>query len=142
MAHDQSLLEFNCAQFFILAKEGEGVGYKVEPSSFVSTVVGVYDKAAASVQDIPQLEKFVMEGVFWSDTPMLQTIAGHEGVTPECRDKVNAALLETLPPMDDYLKLYDAYQPSVVLDVAALVSFICVSLCATFAVLYCSKFRR
>ena len=29
-----------------------------------------------------------------------------------------------------------------VLDVAALVSFICVSLCATFAVLYCSKFRR
>ena len=64
----------------LVARDGEGIVYRIDPNAFVAAVLGVYDKAAASVQDIPQLEKFVMEGVFWSDTPMLQTIASHEGV--------------------------------------------------------------
>ena len=74
------------------------------------------------MQDIPQLEKFVMEGVFWSDTPMLQTIATHEGTTPEHRATVHAALLETLPPMAAYLQLYEVYAGSISLDVAAFIA--------------------
>ena len=29
--------------------------------------------------------QFVMEGLFWSDTPVLKTISTHEGETPELR---------------------------------------------------------
>ena len=44
----------------------------------MDTVLSVFDKGANSVQDIPQLEKFVMEDLFWSHTPMLQTVSTHE----------------------------------------------------------------
>ena len=37
------------------AKDGECVGYRVEPSDFVTAVLGVFDKGSASVQDIPQV---------------------------------------------------------------------------------------
>jgi hypothetical protein len=45
----------------VVARDGEGIAYRVDPQSFVATTLGVFDKGAASVQDIPQLEKFVME---------------------------------------------------------------------------------
>ena len=102
----------------LVAKDGEGIVYRIEPSAFVAGVLAVYDKAAASVQDIPQLEKFVMENVFWSDTPMLQTIATHEGVAPDCRAGIVAALETVLPPTEAYKALYDKYLPSVAMDVA------------------------
>ena len=75
----------------------------------MDTVLAVFDKGANSVQDIPQLEKFVMEDLFWSHTPMLQTISAHEGVTPGCRARIKAALEQALPPMQAYLEQYATY---------------------------------
>lgn len=45
----------------LVVKDGEGIIYRIPPAAFVASVLSVYDKGAASVQDIPQLEKFVME---------------------------------------------------------------------------------
>ena len=59
------------------------------------------------MQGIPQLEKFVMEGLFWSDTPMLQTIPTHEGLTLDLRERLTSLLETALPPMDAYLALYE-----------------------------------
>ena len=59
-----------------------------------------------------------MEGVFWSDTPMLQTISHHEGVAPLCRSKFHEAILSALPPMAEYLALYAKYDAVVQMDVA------------------------
>ena len=101
----------------IVAKDGEGILYRISPDDFVEGVLAAYDKAAASVQDIPQLEKFIMEGVFWSDTPMLQTIATHEGVTPACREALRAALMKTLPAADQYLGLYKPYEEAVMMSI-------------------------
>ena len=101
----------------IVAKDGEGIGFRIAPEDFVDGVLAAFDKAAASVQDIPQLEKFVMEGVFWSDTPMLQTISTYEGVAPSCRATFKEALLKTLPPMEAYLELYKPYEDAVMLSV-------------------------
>ena len=101
----------------LVAVDGEGIVYRTEPEAFVRAVLERYDKASASVQDLPQLEKFVMEGLFWSDTPMLQTIATHEGVTPECRASFHEALLSALPPMHAYVKLYERYASVVQMSV-------------------------
>ena len=103
----------------MVAKDAEGIEYRMEPSAYVAAVLAVYDRAAASVQDIPQLEKFVMEDLFWSDTPMLQTISTHEGVPPVARARFQAALEAAVPPMLAYLDLYAPYLPVVQLDVAA-----------------------
>ena len=101
----------------IIAKDGEGIGWKVEPSAFVELALEVFALAAASVQDIPQLEKFIMEGVFFSEIAMLQTISTHEGVAPECKARFHSALLATLPPTETYLALYHKYSESVVMNV-------------------------
>lgn len=97
----------------LVARDGEGIAYRIEPSAFVEGALGVFDVALASVQTIPQLEKHVMEGLFWSDTPVLQTVAAHEGVPPACRQRFHEALLATLPPMEAYLRLYDGYLETV-----------------------------
>ena len=68
------------------------------------------------MQDIPQLEKFIMDGLFWSDMPVLQTINPHEGLCPALREKVVEMLTAALPPMDAYLALYDTYLPIVQMD--------------------------
>ena len=73
------------------------------------------DKVMRNVVDIPQLEKFVMEGLFWSDTPVLQTISAHKGCVPECFDKIKAALERAMPCSEEYLRLYDAYLETVTL---------------------------
>jgi len=133
----------------LVVRDGDCITYRVPPSAFTDVVVSVYDRAAASVQDIPQLEKFVMEGLFWSDTPMLQTIASHEGVVraanahlgmgctcaprravtrgvlpqvPACRTKFSAALAAALPPAHDYCALYERFESVVKLDVAEFIA--------------------
>ena len=103
----------------LLVKEGEGVVYRVAPQACMDAALSVFDKGAASVQDIPQLEKYVMEQLFWSHTPMLQTISAHEGVAPTCRERVRAVLAAALPPMAEYLALYTRYDEMVTLDVEA-----------------------
>ena len=60
----------------------EGIFYRVPPSAFRDVVLSVYERGAASVQGLPQIEKFVMEGLFWSDTPVLQTIVVGLGSEP------------------------------------------------------------
>ena len=103
----------------LMVKDGEGIDYRISPHAFVESVLSVYDRAAASVQDIPQLEKFVMEDLFWSDTPMLQTISIHEGVAVACRERFHSALAEAVPPVEEYLALYAPYLDVVKMDVAA-----------------------
>ena len=101
------------------ATDGEGIAYNKAAEELCDVVLAVFDKAAAAIQDIPQIEKFIMEDLFWSDTPMLQTISAHEGTSVECRERFHAALLKTVPPMKSYLRLYDKYLDVVRMDVAA-----------------------
>lgn len=46
---------------------------------------------------------FPPQDLFWSDTPMLQTISIHEGVTPLYRDQVKAAIEDAVPAVEAYL---------------------------------------
>ena len=105
---------FQCK--LVAKPDGGGVEYDTAPQAFVDAAVAAFAKASACVQDIPQLEKFVMEGLFWSDTPMLQTIATHEGITPMLKEQVSSMLHAALPAMDAYLALYEPYNATVTLD--------------------------
>eukprot|EP00966_Prymnesium_polylepis_P297171 6866010-Prymnesium_polylepis.2 len=59
----------------------------------------------------------VMEDLFWTDTPMLQTISRGEGLPIEQRERFNAVLQTALPPMDEYLALYEVYTEEVQLNI-------------------------
>jgi dynein heavy chain, axonemal len=100
----------------LLVKDGEGVSYSIQPQAFIDTMLEAYDKAVGSVQDLPQLEKLVMESLFWSHTPMLQTISRGEGLALTERERFNEVLQKALPPMAEYLALYDKYNDSVRLN--------------------------
>ena len=100
----------------LLVKDGEGVSYSIQPQAFIDAMLEAYDKAVGSVQDLPQLEKLVMEGLFWSHTPMLQTISRAEGLALTERERFNEVLQKALPPMAEYLALYDKYNDSVRLN--------------------------
>ena len=101
----------------IIPKDGEGISWKIDPAAFVEQVLAAFDAGAASVQDIPQIEKAIMEGVFFSEILMLVTISAHEGVAPKCKAAIHAALLATLPPTEAYLALYAPYVEWVTMNV-------------------------
>ena len=111
-------------ELFVQEPDEEGGGaacaaYRIAPQAYTDMVLSVFDKGANSVQDIAQLEKFVMEDLFWSHTPMLQTVSAHEGLTPALRGRIKAALEQALPCMQAYLEQYAAYDAMFALDVDA-----------------------
>ena len=91
----------------LVADPALGVVFGTPPERCVEAAIAAFDRAAAGVADLPQLEKFIMEGLFWSDTPFLQTISAHEGLAVQLRERLSAALHATLPPMAAYLALYE-----------------------------------
>ena len=101
---------------------GEGIQYNTPPRAFIDAAIASFSTASGVVQDIPQLEKFVMEGLFWSSTPVLQTISAHEGLAKELLEALTKILESVLPCMDEYLALYEPYNEAVMLDVEKFVA--------------------
>ena len=110
---------FSCK---LVAKQDEGIQYNTPPRAFIDAAIASFSTASGVVQDIPQLEKFVMEGLFWSSTPVLQTISAHEGLAKELLEALTKILESVLPCMDEYLALYEPYNEAVMLDLEKFVA--------------------
>jgi len=57
-------------------------------------VLGVYQRGVGAALGIAHVERFVMEDLFWSDTPMLQTLHPAEGLAPELQVRAIVIILK------------------------------------------------
>ena len=102
-----------------LAVGEDGAFFRVPPAMCKDAVLSVYARGVEATLGIPQIERQVMESLFWSDTPMLQTLSRGEGFVAEQQARLSDAVEKALPPAAEYLATFAQYRDYLILDEAA-----------------------
>ena len=66
----------------------DGVGYSTPLSKFEPALIGLFDKAIGSTQHVPQLERYVLEELFWRETALLESVGANEPYVCQLREKI------------------------------------------------------
>ena len=97
--------------------ESNGVTYSTNPLSFEPSVIGYFDKGIQATKNVPQLEKMVMEKLFWSGTPLLETVGENEIDVVAMRESIRKAIRKAVIPLLAYAKEYEQFLELFNLDV-------------------------
>ena len=58
-----------------------------------------------------------MEDIFWSGTPLLESVGEHEPPVEELRDTITHAIRHSLIPMKAYAEAYETYLELINIDI-------------------------
>lgn len=100
-----------------LTMEKSGVQYNTDLKSFGRVVVTLFDKGITCTKNVPQLEKMVIEGLFWSGTPLLESVGENEPEVVKLRETVRHAIKQSLIPLRAYSRQYEKYLELYNLDI-------------------------
>ncbi|XP_050390512.1 dynein axonemal heavy chain 1 [Patella vulgata] len=100
-----------------LTMDTQGVHYSTNLNSFEITLVSLFDKGIHSTQNVPQLEKYILEDIFWSGTPLLESVGEHEPPIEILRDTVRSSIRQALIPMKAYAREYEKYLELMNMDI-------------------------
>ncbi|XP_078000357.1 dynein axonemal heavy chain 1-like isoform X2 [Glandiceps talaboti] len=100
-----------------LVLDKEGSHYSTHLNNFESVLIGLFDSAIGKTQSVPQLEKFVLEDIFWADTPLLESVGEHEPPVEELRETIRNAIKKSLNPMKAYARAYEMHLELMNLDI-------------------------
>lgn len=102
-----------------LVIDQDGVHFSTNVSSFEQVCINLFDKGISSTQSVPQLEKYVMEDLNFTGTPLLESVGEHEPPVEELRNTTRHALKCSLIPLISYSKEYEQFVDLLNLDVNA-----------------------
>lgn len=85
-------------------------GLPIPFEQFVEMPLSLFDKALASVSNIPQLEPMVVDQIFWSSKPILASVHAEEPGAKKLREKMKVALETALVPMKGYIGRFVEFQ--------------------------------
>lgn len=94
-----------------------GPRYNVNFEHFETTLCNLFEKAILSTQTVPQLEKYVMEDIFWSGTPLLESVGANEPHVCALKNTIVQMLRQALIPLRAYSKAYERFTSLVNLNV-------------------------
>ncbi|XP_030213444.1 dynein heavy chain 1, axonemal [Gadus morhua] len=92
-----------------LVLDQTGVHYSTPLEVFGSSVINLFDKGIMATHNVPQLDKFVMQQMFYSGVPLLESVGLWEPAVCELRDQVSAALRQACGPLRAYAAEYEQY---------------------------------
>lgn len=104
--------------FLDLAMDKDCVCYSTDLENFEQVVCGLFDKGVACTKNVPQLEKMVMKKLFWSGTPLLETVGENEPPVVEMRESIRKAIRQSIIPLKAYAKQYEKYLGLFNLDIS------------------------
>ena len=61
--------------------------------------------------------QYIMEDIFWSGTPYLESVGEHEPAVEELRETIRHAITRSLIPLKDYAIQFDKYLELINLDI-------------------------
>eukprot|EP01116_Phalansterium_solitarium_P017128 TRINITY_DN413_c0_g1_i5.p1 TRINITY_DN413_c0_g1~~TRINITY_DN413_c0_g1_i5.p1 ORF type:complete len:4163 (-),score=2181.62 TRINITY_DN413_c0_g1_i5:539-13027(-) len=96
------------------------VAYMTPPKAFEEKLIALYVQALSGLQNIPTLEREIMENLIWTHTPKLASVHPNE-VEYTIKARIQKALVECLVPLHAYMDTYETYREFLALDVAAYV---------------------
>ena len=97
--------------------ESNAVTYSTSPENFEPSVIGCFDKGIQATKNVPQLEKRVMEKLFWSGTPLLESVGENESEVKQMREIIRQAIQRAIVPLRAYAKEYEKYLELYNLDI-------------------------
>ena len=100
-----------------LALEKSVVHYSTELESFEKTVIALFDKGIFATKNVPQLEKMVLQELFWSGTPLLEAVGENEPEVVQLRELIRKAIKKSMIPLRAYAKQYEQYLELYNLDI-------------------------
>ncbi|KAL3881803.1 hypothetical protein ACJMK2_028195, partial [Sinanodonta woodiana] len=100
-----------------LQLDQQGVHYSTNLTSFETMLISLFDKGIQATAHVPQLEKFILEKIFWSGTPLLESVGEHEPHVEELRDTIKKAIRKSLIPMKAYAKEYERHLELINMDI-------------------------
>lgn len=92
-----------------LVLDTSGVHYSTPLEQFEMTLLNLFDKGILATHAVPQLEKLVMEDIFISGDPLLESVGLHEPLVEELRASITNAMRKAMIPLQAYAKEYRKY---------------------------------
>lgn len=92
-----------------LQLDKSSVMYSTDLDSFERVVISLFDKGITCTKNVPQLEKMVLEGLFWSGTPLLESVGENEPEVVKKREIIRKAIRQSLIPLKAYAKQYEKF---------------------------------
>ncbi|ERE91881.1 dynein heavy chain 1, axonemal-like protein [Cricetulus griseus] len=92
-----------------LVLDTSGVHYSTPLEQFEMTLLNLFDKGIMATHAVPQLEKLVMEDIFISGDPLLESVGLHEPLVEELRASITNAICKAMIPLQAYAKEYGKY---------------------------------
>ncbi|XP_077969677.1 dynein axonemal heavy chain 1-like isoform X2 [Styela clava] len=92
-----------------LVVDQDGIHYSTPYDGFETVLVKLFDNAIGSTQHVPQLERHVLEELFWRGTPLLESVGAHEPHIEELRKTIRNAIQKALIPLRVYASCYEKH---------------------------------
>ncbi|XP_005102124.3 dynein heavy chain 1, axonemal [Aplysia californica] len=91
--------------------------YSADPEIFSETLLTLFNNAINASWNIPQLEKSIMQDIFWSETPLLEAIHQNETQMRELRDTLQHAIESSFIPLKAYALKFEIFLDLVNLEI-------------------------
>ncbi|XP_053577059.1 dynein axonemal heavy chain 1 [Bombina bombina] len=92
-----------------LVLDTSGAHFSTPPENFKTSVITLFDKGILATHSVPQLEKFVLEDLFISGTPLLESVGLREPFVENLRNTVSLNISKALIPLQAYAKCYEKF---------------------------------
>ncbi|XP_064422227.1 dynein axonemal heavy chain 1 [Latimeria chalumnae] len=100
-----------------LVLDNAGVRFNTPLENFETSLLNLFDKGILATHNVPQLEKFVLEKMFISGVPLLESVGQHEQPVEELRQNMVNAIRKALIPVRAYAKQYEQHMCLINMDV-------------------------
>uniref|UniRef100_A0A8C3K8B9 Dynein axonemal heavy chain 1 n=1 Tax=Calidris pygmaea TaxID=425635 RepID=A0A8C3K8B9_9CHAR len=92
-----------------LVLDSSGVHFSPPVETFEKSLISLFDKGILVTHTVPQLEKYVLQNMLITDTPLLDSVGLHEPEVEELREAVRSAIRKALIPLQAYGKRYEKF---------------------------------
>ena len=70
------------------------------------------------------LLQYIMEDIFWSGTPLLESVGEHEPAVEELRETIRRAIRRSLIPLKEYARQFDKYLELINMDISQYIKLV------------------
>ena len=83
--------------------------YDDSPKECVDTLISLFDNCLNYINDIEQVERTLMDKLFWSERPIIKTVSANETFVKDLRESIVNVTAASIPAALEYLTKFDQY---------------------------------
>jgi dynein heavy chain len=80
------------------------------PQSCADCIVGIFDNIFEPISDIEQIERTLMDKLFWSTRPIMKSVKQEEAWVKQLRQEIVDTSNDSIESMNTFLSLFDGYR--------------------------------